>query len=141
MATVVPFSNRLSFLPSLYGRVLIGHKVGYPYLNALGGEIFGRYLPQQMPFAGISHLEILNNALAVLRFQFRERIADNNYISLIGNYAIHQNNFFKLIDGQSIWGGSIGYAYNSIAGPLSANIGMSSRNKKVQFYLNLGFYF
>lgn len=141
MAIVVPFTNHLSFVPSLYGRVLIGHKVAYPYLNALGGEIFGRYLPQQMPFAGISHLEFLDNALAVVRFQFRERIADNNYISLIGNYAIHQNDFFKLVDGQSIWGGSIGYAYNSIAGPLSANIGMSSRNKKVQFYLNLGFYF
>lgn len=141
LATIVPLSSRLSILPSLYGRVLIGHNVAYPYLNALGGEIFGRYVPQQMPFAGISHLEILDNALAVIRFQFRERIVANNYISLIANYAIHQNSFLKLIDGQSIWGGSIGYAYNSFAGPLNANIGLSSRNKKVQFYLNLGFYF
>lgn len=38
-------------------------------------------------------------------------------------------------------GGSLGYAYNSIAGPLSATFGMSNRNSHLQFYMNLGFMF
>ena len=47
----------------------------------------------------------------------------------------------NLLEGKSLWGGSLGYAYNSIAGPLSATFGMSNRNSHLQFYMNLGFMF
>lgn len=138
---VVPITSHFSMLPSLYGRVLIGGNLAYPFLNAVGGEVEGRYLPQQLPFAGINRVEIFDNSIAVARLHFRQRIAGNNYISLIGNYAIHHNDFFHLLQGKSVWGGSLGYAYNSIAGPLSANFSMSNQNKSLQFYLNLGFSF
>lgn len=138
---VVPITSHFSMLPSLYGRVLIGGNLAYPFLNAVGGEVEGRYLPQQLPFAGINRVEIFDNSIAVARLHFRQRIAGNNYISLIGNYAIHHNDFFHLLQGRSVWGGSLGYAYNSIAGPLSANFSMSNQNKSLQFYLNLGFSF
>lgn len=138
---VVPITSHFSVLPSLYGRVLIGGNLAYPFLNAVGGEVEGRYLPQQLPFAGINRVEIFDNSIAVARLHFRQRIAGNNYISLIGNYAIHHNDFFHLLQGKSVWGGSLGYAYNSIAGPLSANFSMSNQNKSLQFYLNLGFSF
>lgn len=49
--------------------------------------------------------------------------------------------FFHLLEGRSLWGGSLGYAYNSIAGPLSATFGMSNRNSHLQFYMNMGFMF
>ena len=71
----------------------------------------------------------------------RQRISQNHYISLIANYALHHDNLFELLKGESVWGGSLGYAYNSIAGPLSASLGLSNRNKNVQFNLNLGFFF
>ena len=126
--TVCPISSRLSLLPAFYGRVLIGGNTAFPFLNAIGGETFGRYLSQQLPFAGINHVEILD-------------IAGNNYITLTGNYGIHNNDFFHMLEGKSLWGGSLGYAYNSIAGPLSATFGMSNRNSHLQFYMNLGFMF
>ena len=101
----------------------------------------GRYVPQQLPFAGINRMEIFDNSVAVARLHFRQRIAGNNYISLIGNYAIHHDDFFHLLKGKNVWGGSLGYAYNSIAGPLSATFSMSNQNTSLQFYLNLGFSF
>lgn len=139
--SVLPITSHLSVLPSLYGRVLIGGNLAYPFLNAVGGEVEGRYVPQQLPFAGINRVEIFDNALAVARLHFRQRIAGRNYISLIGNYAIHHDDFLHLFSGKSVWGGCIGYAYNSIAGPLSANFSMSNQNTNLQFYLNLGFSF
>ena len=139
--TVCPISSRLSLLPAFYGRVLIGGNTAFPFLNAIGGETFGRYLSQQLPFAGINHVEILDNSVVVARLQLRQRIAGNNYITLTGNYGIHNNDFFHLLEGKSLWGGSLGYAYNSIAGPLSATFGMSNRNSHLQFYMNLGFMF
>ncbi len=138
---VVPLNSHLSLLPSVYGRVLIGGNLAYPFLNAMGGETFGRFLPQQLPFAGMNRVEIMGNAIGVARLQLRQRIGSRNYISLIGNYALHHDNFFHLLNGKSIWGGSIGYAYNSFAGPLSASLGMSSQNTNVQFMLNLGYSF
>ena len=139
--TVIPLNSHLSLLPGLYGRVLIGNNVAYPFLNAVGGETFGRYLSQQIPFAGINHVEIFGNSIAVARLQLRQRIGGRNYISLTGNYALHDDNFFHLFKGKSLWGGSLGYAYNSFAGPLSATFSMSNQNTHLQFYLNLGFSF
>lgn len=139
--SVIPITSHFSILPSLYGRVLIGGNLAYPYLNAVGGEVESRYLPQQMPFAGINHVEIFDNSTVIARLHFRQRIAGRNYISLIGNYAIHNDDFFRLFKGKNVWGGSLGYAYNSIAGPLSANFSMSNQNTHLQFYLNLGFTF
>lgn len=139
--SVIPLTSHFSVLPSLYGRVLIGGNLAYPYLNAVGGEVDGRYVPQQLPFAGINRMEIFDNSVAVARLHFRQRIAGNNYISLIGNYALHHDDFFHLLKGKSVWGGSLGYAYNSIAGPLSATFSMSNQHTSLQFYLNLGFSF
>lgn len=139
--SVIPVTSHFSILPSLYGRVLIGGNLAYPFLNAVGGEVEGRYVPQQLPFAGINRMEIFDNSVAVARLHFRQRIAGNNYISLIGNYAIHHDDFFHLLKGKNVWGGSLGYAYNSIAGPLSATFSMSNQNTSLQFYLNLGFSF
>lgn len=139
--SVLPLSSHLSLLPSLSGRVLIGREAAYPFLNAVGGEMAERYLDQQLPFAGINHVEILDNALAIARLHLRQRIGERHYISLIANYGIHHNDFFSLFKGEHLWGGSIGYAYNSIAGPLNTSFGLSNRHANLQFYLNLGYTF
>ena len=138
---VLPITSHFSLLPSVYGRVLIGKNLAYPYLNAIGGETFGRFLPQQLPFAGLNNVEIFGNALGIVRLQLRQRIAGRNYITLTGNYALHHDDFFELLEGKSVWGGSLGYAYNSIGGPLSATFSMSNQNTHLQFYMNLGFSF
>lgn len=51
-------TNRFALLPSVYGRVLIGKEIPYPYTNALGGYTYGRYAPQQLPFVGINNIEM-----------------------------------------------------------------------------------
>ncbi|MBS7343311.1 MAG: patatin-like phospholipase family protein [Parabacteroides sp.] len=139
--SVIPVTSHFSFLPALYGRVLIGRDAAFPYLNAIGGETEGHYLDHQLPFAGINHIEFLDHAFLSLRLQLRQRISSRHYISLIGNYGVHDDNFFNLLKGNHLWGGSLGYAYNSIFGPMNASFGLSNRAQKLQFFLNLGYYF
>lgn len=141
LSTVLPINSHLSLLPSVYGRALFGENPAYPFLNAIGGEIFGKYIPQQMPFAGISRFETTSNSILVAKLHLRQRIAGNHYISLIGNYGQHHEKAKKLLNGKSIWGGSIGYGFNSVAGPLTISLGLSDQTKKVQYHLNLGYYF
>ena len=138
---VIRMTNRFSLIPALYGRVLIGQEVPYAYENALGGEVFGRYLPQQLPFAGIYNIELTDNSIAVAGLKLRQRLGSNHYLTLTGNYAMMDDNFFKLLKGKQIFGCSIGYGIDSVFGPLEASLGYSNQSKDVGFYINLGFSF
>lgn len=55
--------------------------------NMLGGSIAGRYMPQQIPFAGINRAELAPATLVVTGLQLRQRILKNQYLLLTGNYG------------------------------------------------------
>lgn len=138
---VVSLTNRLKLLPSIYGRVLIGHGVPYPYLNYMGGDVAGRYMNQQLSFCGIHHVELFENALLAGKLHLRQRMGSRHYLSLIGNYALQNNNFFDILKKKGIWGGGIGYSYDLPVGPVDVSVSLSDWTEKASFYFNLGFYF
>lgn len=139
--TAIRCTPRFHILPSVYGRTLIGHTVAYPYLNVAGGNVFGKYFPQQVPFMGINHAEIVSKSVVAAKVQFRYRIGNNHYVSTYGNMASHDNDFFNLLKGNYLWGTGIGYAYNSMFGPVEAILSYSNHTDKMGFYLNLGYTF
>ena len=141
LQTVVPVTRRVKLLPSIYGRVLIGNTIPYPYLNYMGGTVEGRYVDQQLPFVGIRYVEAFKNSVVAGKLHLRYRLGRNHYISMIGNYAKQEDNFFDLLGGDDIWGGGVGYSYNSIVGPIDFLFSSSNWTKKLGFYFNLGFYF
>lgn len=135
-------TNRFALLPAIYGRVLIGRDIPYPYTNALGGNYFGRFISQQMPFAGIDNIEIMKNSVVVVGgLKLRQRLWTKHYISLTGNVALTNNNFFDILEDKCIYGFSLSYGIDSMFGPLEASLGYSNQSKKAGFYVNLGFYF
>lgn len=93
--TAIRLKSRLTLLPSVYSRVLIGGNLAYPYLNVIWGEVAGRYMPQQLPFTGINHMEIFSNSVAVARVELRQRMGGRHYIWLTGNYAAHDDDVFN----------------------------------------------
>lgn len=139
--SVLSLTRRVKLLPSIYGRVLIGNEIPYPYWNCMGGTLSGRYVDQQIPFWGIKNLEISENTLLVGKLHLRYRLGRNHYISMIGNYAKQQDDFFNILGGDDIWGGGIGYSYNSIVGPIDFVFSYSNWTQNVGFYFNLGFDF
>lgn len=141
VTTVLPVSRRFAVLPSVYGRVLIGHRIPYACRNNMGGMVAGRYFSQQLPFVGIHHLEIFENAVLAGKMEFRYRIGKKNYLTAVANYAKQKNNFFDILSGDDIWGGGISYSYNTLVGPIDLWFDMSNWNKKLGVYFNLGYYF
>lgn len=137
----IPLNERFTLLPALYGRVLIGHYVANPYINVVGGTYFGKYLPQQIPFAGINHAEMMDNSVIALRAGLRYHMGGNHYATVIANGGAQENDFFDLLNGRYMWGGSVGYAYNSKFGPLEAILGVSNWTKKLEVYVSLGYTF
>lgn len=137
----IRMTNRVYLMPAVYGRVLIGKNIPYPYLNCMGGEVNGRYLSQQLPFYGIHNVELFDNSLLVGRMAIRYRLWSRHYVTLAGNYAKQADSFFDILKGEDIWGGGLNYSYNSIIGPIGVTFDMSDWDRKFGVYFNLGYYF
>lgn len=140
-ASVIPVTRRFSIIPSIYGRILIGKDFPYPIQNAIGGEVYGLYIPQQLPFAGITNIELMNNSIMIASVKFRQRMGSIHYLTLTGNYGLTESNFFDILRGKQLYGISAGYGMDSIFGPLEITFGYSNRTDKGGCYVNLGYYF
>lgn len=134
-------TERLIVMPSIYGRVLIGNHVSDVYANVLGGDIIGRYMPQQLPFVGISNIELVEKSILASNCKLRYKIFGEHYISLSGNIALTDNKLQDVLGGELIYGIGIGYGFNSKLGPLEATVGYSGYTDKINCFANLGFYF
>ena len=139
--TVIPVTRRFSIIPGIYGRVLIGKDIPYPVQNAIGGEVPGFYVPQELPFAGVTNIQLMNKAIAIASIKFRQRMGSIHYLTLTGNYGLNDNNFFQLLKGKQLFGVSAGYGMDSIFGPLEISFGYSNQTKKGSCFVNLGYYF
>lgn len=140
-AGAISVTSRFAILPSAYGRVLIGEKIPFPYLNYMGGEVAGRYTAQQLPFTGIHNLQIFDNTVLVGDLKLRYRLGTNHYVYAKVNYAKQKDDFFDILGGDDIWGGGVGYSYDSLIGPIDILFDLSNWDNKLGFYFNLGYYF
>lgn len=138
---VVPITRRFSVIPSIYGRVLIGKDISYPLQNAIGGEVFGLYLSQQLPFAGVNNMELMDNSIMIASVKLRQRMGTIHYLTLTGSYGLNDSHFFEILKGRQLYGISAGYGMDSIFGPLEITFGYSNQTDKGSCYVNLGYYF
>ena len=140
-ASVIPATRRFSIIPSIYGRVLIGKGIPYPLKNAIGGEVYGFYIPQQLPFAGVTNMELMENSIIITSLKFRQRMGSIHYLTLTGNYGLTDSHFFEILKGKQLFGISAGYGMDSIFGPLEISLGYSNQTDKGSCFVNLGYYF
>ena len=140
-ASVIPVTRRFSVIPSIYGRILIGRDFPYPLQNVIGGDVPGFYIPQQLPFAGVTNLELMDNTIMIASIKFRQRMGAIHYLTLTGNYGLTDSNFFDILKGKQLFGVSAGYGMDSIFGPLEISLGYSNQTDKGSCFVNLGYYF
>ena len=131
-------NRRLSLQPMLYGRLLFGSTVPIVYSNAVGGEWFGHYIEQQMPFAGVGRVEFAGRHFVGAQLQAQERITANNYLLLRLSAAQEADRLRHLADHRTQLGIQAAYYYNTMFGPVGASLGYSNKSKSPCFYINLG---
>ena len=135
------FGDRLTLQPMLYGRLLFGNSIPPVFGNTIGGDWFGHYVEQQMPFAGIGNIEYVDHQFVAAQLQAQQRIADNNYVLLRVTGAQQADKTKELLDNRTLLGVQAAYYYNTIFGPVGATLGYSNHIKKPYFFLNLGYEF
>ena len=135
------FGRRFTLQPMLYGRLLFGTIVPPVFGNTIGGDWFGHYVEQQMPFAGIGNMEYVDKQFVAAQLQAQQHIGGNSYILIRLAGAQHADKAKELLDRRTLLGAQAAYYYNTMFGPVGATLGYSNRTKKPYFYLNLGFEF
>ena len=136
-----PLSQRFTLQPMVYGRLLFGDVVPPVFSNAVGGDWFGHYVEQQMPFAGIGNLEYVSNQFVALQLQAQQRIGTSSYVLLRLAGAQQADKLKELLDHRTLLGVQAAYYYNTMFGPVGAALGYSNRTKEPYFFLNLGYEF
>ena len=133
--------SRFTIQPMLYGRLLFGSVVPAGFYNTLGGEWFGHYIEQQMPFAGIGNLEYINNQFVAAQLQAQQQIGKSNYVLLRVTAGQNAAKVKELLDYRTMIGAQVAYYYNTMFGPVGATLGYSNHTKKGYFFINLGYEF
>ena len=135
------FNSRFTLQPMVYGRLLFGSVVATGLSNTVGGEWFGHYIEQQMPFAGIGNMEYVGRQFVSAQLQAQQRIGGNNYVLLRVAGGQQAANVKELFDHRTLVGVQGAYYYNTMFGPIGATLGYSNYTKKGYFFINLGYEF
>ena len=144
MDIIIPLSlsDRFTLVGSGYSRMVFsGGATPLVYMNLLGGDMPGRYLDHQIPFVGVNGGMITGDNLYVGSLEGRYRMGVNHYFSAIVNSAVDFNDFNELASANINMGFGLGYAYNSIAGPLKFQLHWSTCTHKLGAYISLGYNF
>lgn len=134
-------SKRFTLEGLLYGRLLFGTDIPHIFGNIIGGTKFGHFVEQQMPLAGMGHLEYAENQFIGIQMQGRQRIGKNHHICLLTTVAQHAPELKTIMEHKPLIGGQLAYYYDSMFGPLGISANYCNRTKKPYFYINLGYDF
>ncbi len=133
--------SRFTLQPMIYGRLLFGNIVPPSFGNTIGGDWFGHYVEQQMPFAGVGNMEYIDHQFVAVQLQAQQRIGTNNYVLVRVSGGQQADRLKNLFDRRTLLGAQISYYYTTLVGPLGASLGYSNHTKKPYFFLNLGYEF
>lgn len=133
--------SRFTLQPMFYGRILLGDNVPLVMGNTIGGEWFGHYVEQQMPFAGIGNMEYVDHQFVAAQLQAQQRIGTNHFVMLRMAGGQQAHHLKSLLENKTLLGTQLAYYYRTLLGPAGATMGYSNQTKQLYFYLNLGFEF
>lgn len=135
------FGKRFTLQPMVYGRLLLGKTVPFIFANTVGGTLYGHYIEQQMPFAGIGRVESVDDQFVAAQVQGQFRVATNHYALMRISVAQQAEELNELLDHKTLLGAQLAYCYKTFVGPIGATLGYSNCTKKPYFYLNIGYEF
>ena len=139
--TNIPIGKHFTIQPMFYGRLL--HTDNSPIIlcNIMGGEWFGHYIEQQLPFVGVGHIELQWDKFLAAQMQAQYSLTSNNIIQLKFAVAQDGDKYNEVFKSKTMLGSSLSYYYNAISGPVGASVGYSNVTKKPYFYVNIGYVF
>ena len=140
---VIPAGESFTFIPSYNIRAVFGNDIPVAYSNMIGGTMAGHYIDQQIAFPCINFVSMTQSKLLVTRLDCRLKMSEHSYLTAIGCYSRDSDTLAEMLTVGAInnFGAALEYSYDSVFGPLSANVHWSSLTKAFGIYVNLGYWF
>ena len=138
---VIPLSSKLTFIGQVNGINTIGPGLDLPFQIYLGsmGQTYANYIQS---FVGHRFMELTGRNLLSARVDINYEIVKNHFLLGKVNYAKLENSFEEIFNSPQLLDGySIGYAYNSLIGPLEVHFSTSTNHANYYTYVRLGFWF
>ena len=140
--TAIAFGSRFTLQPMIYSRMLFGTSIPLSFCNAIGGTFFGHYVEQQMPFAGVGNMEVVERHFAAAQILAQQRIGNNQYLQLRVSGGAQAKSLKNIFDKKLLAGVQASYyVMIPVIGPAGVSVGYSNKTKEPYFFLNLGYEF
>lgn len=112
-----------------------------PYINALAVQPAGRVLEQQMVFVGLNDATTCQRLVATAGLDMRFRLVSKHYLTLKGQ-VLHQSDelkgFFLRDDSRTDYGFGLEYSYQTVLGPLRAQLHWSTFSRRPGALVGIG---
>jgi NTE family protein len=141
---ITPKNGKFTIIPQFYGRMVFGKPLYANLWNAIGGDIPGRHVDQQMPFIGVSHLNETSDRSAIARCDLRYNFYGKHYLTATYNILLGYNKYNYdrgTLDLEHYSGVGLRYAYNSPIGPIALTAQWSNCTREFSMYFSLGYNF
>ena len=146
LKAALPLGSRVTLIPQTFNRWLFKEGLRY-YKNYVGGYLYGRYIPWQMPFVGINNAYKTRDRVDIVRADLRINLFGAHYLTLMSNYMVDweyvthydgQGGKTRLPEVSRNFGAGLSYAINTIVGPIQLCAHWSTLSKSAGFYFSLG---
>ena len=124
-----------------YTRLLLADEVPLALMTTAGGESFGARIDQQLPFAGMGHMELMQRNMAAVQLQLTMQLGKKHHLLMRAATAFQTDNFEQMTSDGFLFGLQVGYSYSTLVGPLSARLGYCTLTRSPYLYFSLGHIF
>lgn len=140
---VIPLGRPVSFVFEVNTRNIFTDEAPLGFANVAGGSIAGHYMEQHIPFAGFHQAYLGDTHMAVANAELRVNALKNFYISALGGVLQQGSSISDELTNfdNAIIGGGLQAAYNTVFGPIKADLTWCTLTKKPGFFLSAGFDF
>ncbi len=139
--TAIPLNRLFTLQPMFYTRLLFADNLPLALMTTAGGESFGARIEQQLPFAGMGHMELMQRDMAAFQIQLQMLLGKNHHLLLRAATGYQTDGFDQLSADGLLFGIQAGYSYSTIVGPLSARLGYCTHTHSPYLYISLGHIF
>jgi NTE family protein len=137
----IEISRKFTLSPHIDGRIIVSDTVPFIYSNLVGGQWDNQYVNQQISLQGLQGMEIFKKSVVKTQVNLKYNINKNHGVQLALNYTLQHDNPLQILKGNAIFGGSLGYLYNTLIGPITLRLSYSDRTKEIYPYISAGYYF
>ena len=137
----IELNRKFTLSPQITGRIIVSDTVPFIYSNLVGGQWDNQYVNQQISLQGLQGMEIFKKSVVKTQVNLKYNINKSHGIQLALDYTLQHDNPLQILKCKAIFGGSLGYLYNTLIGPITLRLSYSDRTKEIYPYISAGYYF